>query len=144
MRRGFNFTEIEDSNYHDMKSVVKNFSFSTTPEDMIIKLTERALVVGISATAKVKTCIGNYDIKYLETKLGDRYIVPPTEDEKRISDEFYRLTDLLKGQYKINSIIIDDFDKFSDKEKCFEYIKNLFNGDVQQKYALMLEYKDII
>lgn len=143
MRRGFNFTEIEDSNYHDMKSVVKNFSFSTTPEDMIIKLTERALVVGISATAKVKTCIGNYDIKYLETKLGDRYIVPSTEDEKRISDEFYRLTDLLKGQYKINSIIIDDFDKFSDKEKCFEYIKNLFNGDVQQKYALMLENKDI-
>lgn len=139
MRRGFNFTEIEDSNYHDMKSVVKTFSFPTTPEDVIINLTDRAMVVGISATANVKTCIGNYDIKYLEKKLGECYITPTIEDEKRIEENFNNLVRSLSGQYRINSVIVDNFDKFSDKDKCLEYIKILFKGEYEEKYASMID-----
>lgn len=143
MRRGFNFTEIEDSNYHDMKSVVKTFNFPTTPEDVIIKLTDRSLVVGISATAKVRTCIGNYDIKYLETKLDTRYITPTNEDEKRIEENFNNLINSLSGQYKINSVIVDNFNKFSDKEKCMEYIKTLFTGKYETKYTEMLDREKV-
>lgn len=143
IRRGFSFTEIEDSNYHDMKSVVKIFSFPTTPEDIILKLTERAFVIGISATAKVKTCIGNYDLGYLENKLKGRYVTATIEDEKRIEEEFNAQIDALKGQYSINSIIIDNIDKFSVKEKCLEYIRILFNEELQTKYSILLEDKDI-
>lgn len=138
MRKGFNFTEIEDSNYHDMKSVVRNYNFSTTPEDVILKLTDRSLVVGISATAKVNTCIGNYDKKYLETKLKEKNIILPKEDECRVEAEFNSLVGSLSGQYKIHTKIIDDFNVFSDKEKCVIYINELFKGDNKEKYISIL------
>lgn len=139
IRRGFNFTEIEDSNYHDMKSVVKNYSFSTTPEDVILKLAERSLVVGISATAKVNTCIGNYDKKYLETKLDEKNIVSTQEDDERIEAEFNQLIGALNGRYQIHPKIIDDFNVFSEKEKCIIYINDLFKGTAKEKYISRLE-----
>lgn len=139
LRKGFNFTEIEDSNYHDMKSVVRNYNFSTTPEDVILKLTERSLVIGISATAKINTCIGNYDKKYLEAKLKQKSITSTQEDDCRVEAEFNSLLDSLRGQYKIHPKIVDDFNVFSAKEKCVIYINELFKGELKEKYISILE-----
>lgn len=139
MRKGFNFTEIEDSNYHDMKSVVRNYNFSTTPEDVILKMTEHSLVVGISATAKVDTCIGNYDKKYLEAKLKDKNITSTQEDEERVGEEFKKTISALDGKYQIHTSIIDDFNVFSDKEKCALYINELFKDGIKEKYVAILE-----
>ncbi|MGN0796465.1 MAG: hypothetical protein ACI4MT_05890 [Christensenellales bacterium] len=139
MRKGFNFIEIEDSNYHDMKSVVRNYSFPTTPEDVILKLAGRSLVVGISATAKVDTCIGNYDKNYLESKLNNKFITSTKEDEERVAAEFNRLINDLSGQYQIHTNIIDDFNVFSDKEKCLLFINELYEGNLKEKYIAILE-----
>ncbi len=141
MRRGFNFTEIEDSNYHDMKSVVHKFDFPTTPEDVIIKLADRALVVGISATAKIKTCIENYDIDYLSKKLNERMIDIDESDERRIADNFDALIKKLFGQYQIHTSLVDDFQVFSDKEKCAVMIQKIFGENKQEKYLKILEDK---
>ena len=138
MRKGFNFTEIEDSNYHDMKSVVHNYSFPTTPEDALLKLAARALTIGISATAKIKTCIGNYDLSYLKDKLGDYFIEIELEDKKRISKDFNALMNSTKGKYTINTKIIDNYDAFSKKELCEILINQLFEGELANKYINML------
>lgn len=133
MRKGFNFTEIEDSNYHDMKSVVHNFSFPTTPEDALIKLASRSLVIGISATAKIDTCVGNYDLSYLADKLVNNYIEIESEDENRINKSFQEMIDETKGKYKIHTYIIDD-GFFSKKEQCEKLIKILFKDELCKIY----------
>ena len=139
MRRGFNFTEIEDSNYHDIKSVVHNYKFHTTPEDILITIAEKALVVGISATAKVPTCIGNYDLNYLRNKLKQTFIDIAQQDEDRIAASFETMVNETKGQYDIHTIVVDDIDVFSDKEKCENIIKVLFEGECRDKYLTILE-----
>lgn len=139
MRKGFNFTEIEDSNYHDMKSIVRNFSFPTTPEDVLLKLVDHSLVVGISATANVDTCIGNYDKKYLGSKLKEKNITSTQEDDERVSEQFKKTIGALEGKYQIHTDIIDDFNVFSDKEKCVLYINDLFKGEIKDKYIAILE-----
>ncbi len=138
IRRGFNYTEIEDSEYHDAKSVVHNFNFPTTPEDIIIRLAESALTIGISATARVNTCIGNYDLKYLEDKLGSRFLPLESEDESRICSDFESLINRLNGKYSIHSNIIDDYKCFSDREKCIEIINELFCEEYREKYIELL------
>lgn len=138
IRRGFNYTEIEDSEYHDAKSVVHNFNFPTTPEDVLIRLTEQALVIGISATAKIDTCIGNYDLKYLSDKLSSRLLSMEAEDESRIISEFETLINRLKGKYSIHANIIDDYVCFSDREKCIEIINEMFFEEYKDKYLELL------
>ncbi len=143
MRRGFNFTEIEDSNYHDIKSVVHNYKFHTTPEDILISLSEKALVVGISATAKIPTCIGNYDLTYLRKKLRQAFIDITQEDEQRIKNSFECMVNETKGQYVIHTSVVDDIDVFSDKEKCENIISQLFQGEYKDKYLQILETQKI-
>lgn len=138
IRRGFNYTEIEDSEYHDAKSVVHNFNFPTTPEDVIIRLAEQALTIGISATARVDTCIGNYDLKYLANKLGSKYLPIEADDESRIRSDFEELINRLKGKYSIHAHILDDYKCFSDREKCIEIIDELFFEEYRKKYIELL------
>lgn len=137
-RKGFNFTVIEDSNYHDMKSVARNYIFSQSPEDILIKLVKKALVVGISATANIKTCIGNYDLDYLRSKLKEDYIDISEVDQERIQSEFENQIKASRGQYTIHASIIDDFDVFSEKEKCEKLIEKLFSGELNSKYSKLL------
>ena len=142
-RKGFNFTEIEDSNTHDMKSIVHIYNFNTTPEDVIVKLAMKGLVVGISATAQIETCIGNYDLKYIKKLLKDKYIEIDFINRKRIADEFCSMKKEFEKQRKINIEIIDNLSVFSDKEKCEKIIKILFNGEFREKYlSLLQEIKD--
>ncbi|MCL2177175.1 MAG: hypothetical protein FWB72_04450, partial [Firmicutes bacterium] len=47
-RKGFRFTEIEDSNYHELQSVARQFNFETTPENVIALVALKARVVGVS------------------------------------------------------------------------------------------------
>lgn len=143
MRLGFNFTEIEDSNYHDTKSIVRNYNFPTTPEDIIVRLANNALVVGISATAKVYTCIGNYDYKYLKTKLKDKLIEIDDEDQQRIIAIFKGTIGKLHGQYEIQAKVVDNFNCFTDRERCIELIKLLFQDELKQKYLMILDDKKI-
>lgn len=143
MRRGFNFTEIEDSNYHDIKSVVHSYKFHTTPEDILLRLAERALIVGISATANIETCIGNYDLHYLRKKLKQTFINIEEEDRDRIANSFEGMISETKGKYDIHTKIVDDFAVFSDKEKCITIINSLFENEYKDKYLSILEEKKL-
>ena len=58
---------------------------NNTPEKFILSLADRARVVGLSATAS-KSVTGNYNLDYIQTKLGDKYYDLSQEDIKRITD----------------------------------------------------------
>ena len=63
-------------------------TFPETPESQLATWAEQAMVVGVSATAKLPTVVGNYDLKYLIDRLGETYQEMTAEER-----------DLLRGEY---------------------------------------------
>ena len=85
---GFRYYDFEDSEMHDTKSKVYVTDFDRTPEKLLLDLANNNLVVGISATAKMKTVIGNYDLKYLRKKLGDNFLELENAEIQILKTEF--------------------------------------------------------
>ncbi|MCL1468738.1 hypothetical protein [Argonema galeatum] len=71
---GFRYYDIVDSDEHDTLSKIYMFNFSRTPESFLAGVCSKAMVVGISATAGLDTNIGNYDLEYLKSRLGNSFI----------------------------------------------------------------------
>lgn len=140
MRKGFEFTEIEDDHNHDLQTKLHAFKFDTTPEDIITKLSIKSRVVGISATASIDTVIGNYDIEYLKKILSDDFYAIPSNDRSRLENQFLE-SQKIYDDYKIEikTLAIDDFNSFSDKEKCIEIINSLFKNENKEFYVKYLE-----
>ena len=67
---GFRYYDFIESCDHDFQSRILLDSFQDTPEKLIIQLSKKAKVIGISATATIKTVTGNYDIDYFESEVG--------------------------------------------------------------------------
>lgn len=140
MRKGFEFTEIEDDNNHDLQTKSHAFKFDTTPEDIITKLSIKSRVVGISATASIDTVIGNYDIDYLKKILRDDFYYIPIVDHDRLENEFLESQKIYDDyNIEINTLPVDKSNFFSDKEKCIEIINELFNEEKRNFYLDYLE-----
>ena len=140
MRKGFEYTEIEDDNNHDLQTKSHAFKFDTTPEDIITKLSIKSRVVGISATASVDTVIGNYDIDYLKKILRDDFYYIEDSDYIRLEKQFLESQKVYDNfNIKIKTEAIDNFKFYTDKEKCIEIINSLFNEDNGKFYLDYLE-----
>lgn len=131
-RKGFNFTEIADSNYHDLQTITHKFSFETTPENLIALMSDKARVVGVSATASLETVIGNYDLKYIKETITN-YIEITQEDSKRIRGNFEETQKIYKD-VNIKVKLIDDLNCFDDNDKIKTLLPQIYNGSHLEKY----------
>lgn len=86
--KGFRYFDFEDSEQHDVQSKIYISSFDTTPEQILLNLAENNFIVGISATAKNKSVIGNFDLKYLEKKLKENFIDIDQNERTTLQNEF--------------------------------------------------------
>jgi len=139
IRKGFKFIEIEDSNYHDLQSLIHQFNFDTTPENLLIEVARKSKLIGISATATLPTVIGNFDLDYLKDSLKESYCEISDDNRSRIKYEFEKRQKLYDDNVSINPILIDDVDGFTDKEKSKEILKTIFKKDLLSKYLANLE-----
>lgn len=96
---GFRYYDFINDENHDFQSKILLTSFSDTPEKVLLKICNRAKVIGISATATLKGVISNYDIEYLKLKLNDKYYSIPKENQLALKQKF---NDLNKGYENIN------------------------------------------
>ncbi|MFA6824209.1 MAG: hypothetical protein WCR38_01230 [Bacteroidales bacterium] len=83
---GFRYYDFNDDISHDVSTSIAMCYLNNTPEKFIISLASKARVVGLSATASIKSVTGNYNLEYIETKLKTAYYQISTEDKKRISE----------------------------------------------------------
>lgn len=86
---GFRYYDFEDSDVHDTKSKIFITDFDTTPERMLLDLAKENFVIGISATARLKSVLCNYDLQYLKDQLG-------------AGKHFYELSEAEQQQFKHN------------------------------------------
>ena len=139
-RKGFRFTEVEDSDQHSLQSIARPFNFATTPENIMILIAQASRLIGVSATASIKTVIGNYDLDYIESVLDDKFVHITDEAKERIETEF-RKTQEIYDKINIKVELIDDLNSFSDKEKAETLLKRLFKGELLDKYIKDLNDK---
>ncbi|OGO76485.1 MAG: hypothetical protein A2Y23_01855 [Clostridiales bacterium GWB2_37_7] len=141
--RGFRYYDFIDEPDHNLQSHIMLYDFLDSPEKLLVKMCEKAKVIGISATATLDTVLGNYDIMYLKKVLGDGYYEMSDEDRNRLRHEF---TDFIKGYENVNiqvslvnysqNLDVDLFDIFGQKvfvDKYKEKLERQFQG---QEYAL--------
>lgn len=81
---GFRYFDFNDDISHDTTTKIEMCYLNGTPEKFLLNLALKAMVVGISATATIKTVTGNYDLDFLSHKLGNAYYEIPEEDQTRI------------------------------------------------------------
>ena len=89
---GFSHFDFCDDYSHDNTTIIRKFVFEDTPENILSTICSLSKVVGISATATFKTVLGNYDIDYLEWRLGDFFVKPTKDDITRLKKNFEEQT----------------------------------------------------
>lgn len=83
--RGFRYYMFRDDRDDSMRSVIGMVSMDSTPEKVLLRVCRRALVFGMSATAELESVIGNYDLDYLRSELGDRFLPSVSDDPHLLS-----------------------------------------------------------
>ncbi len=83
---GFRYYDFIDDEQHETITKTFIYNFNTTPEKFLLRLAERAKVIGISATAKIETVTGNYDIGYLKKQLGDNFLELTGDEKSQLKD----------------------------------------------------------
>lgn len=73
-KRGLVLNWFIDSEKHDLQTKFNAVYFNITAENYMLSLISKCLVLGLSATARIPTVLDNYDLEYLEEKLGDNLL----------------------------------------------------------------------
>lgn len=92
-----------------------------TPELLLLNMCEKNFIFGISATANMETCMGNFDIKWLRSKLKNNYFSLTTLEKEKLKEALLKINSFEKGiERKINI-----YCGKTEMSKGFENIKKL-------------------
>ena len=130
--RGFNYYDFEDDETHGLNTRIHQTAYYRSPEAVLLRVldTEGVKVIGVSATATLRTCVRNFDLRYLSYQSAFREYTP-SEEEIASLDAAYAKAMEHYGDVNIVPIIIG-----TDHERCFENSRNvlkLFNLDLMKE-----------
>lgn len=137
---GFGMYEVYDMGYAtDSEEVeLKYYSLFTTPESILLNLTQNNLVFGLSATAEVNRYVKNFDLDWLQNELGKSYYETTKDDieliqqanqskfERRNNQTTVQITEKIispKAEELINSFVQTHQQEFETGKKQ-EFRKN--------------------
>lgn len=99
---GFGYYAFLDDPSSRERAIIQLLSCPVSAEKVLLKVCERALVFGISATAEFETVLGNYDLNYLKSRLGSHYL-PSIADDAGLRNQI----DAAYGNYESENICWD-------------------------------------
>ena len=68
-RNGVHFITLVDGDTHEMSTRIEMCELQNTPEQQLLKMAEKARIIGISATASLDSALCNYDLDYIESQM---------------------------------------------------------------------------
>ncbi len=144
--KGFRFYDFVDDYSHNSITKIFIYSVHNTPEKFILKLAEKAKVIGISATALLNTVTGNYDIKYFKRQLGRRFLELSDEDKNRLKALFEEQN---KGYSNINVKLLgsqeekleQNFEDLFDNKELANDIISKIKTDISENYIINRYFK---
>ena len=106
---GFNYYEFIDDEEH---STTTNFGYTElndTPEKWLLKISMRAKVLGISATAQIESVLCNYDIPFLKDQLGSNFLLLENSEQKKLEANFKKEMEAYhNGRVTVRVNVIDE------------------------------------
>lgn len=146
---GFRYYDFVDDDSHQSKTKTFIYNFQNTPEKFILKLAEKSKIIGISATAKVKTVTGNYDVSYFKRQLGNSFF-ELNKKEKELLSNLFNQQNKYYNKVKIETKWLSfsnyesDFEKLlEDKELAIDIIGKLKNNNPKITDYLFYRYLKI-
>jgi hypothetical protein len=127
--RGFKFFEFVNSDSHNEETKVNFVQIDETPEKILLFLAKNAKVIGLSATAQIKSVLSNYSLKYLKRELQGSL--------QTLTNETYE--SLIKSQE-------DKWKPYQDKTihiHVESVDRNKENYSFQDRIKLIVENKDL-
>lgn len=136
---GFRYYDFVDDDLHQSKTKTFIYNFQNTPEKFILKLAEKSKVIGISATALIKTVTGNYDIRYFKRQLGNNFI-ELSKEEKNILYDLFNKQNENYNKVKIHTEWVS-FISDEDREHIVSEFEKLFENKelAEEIYGLTLK-----
>ena len=136
---GFSATYLDDDETHEYDTYFSKYQIKITPERGLLYLSNKAKVIGLSATAKNNSVISNFAIDYIKDKLGEDYYELSEEEEQILQDNYdelyknYNVNINVKSVYAVCDVgplelcIVsdDDIKFFKEFEKEFENIVDI-------------------
>ena len=105
---GFKYFEFVDSDTHLGKTLFNYIQIMDTPEKIILFLAQKSKIVALSATATLKTVIGNYDLDYLSKELGNNYCLIDTLVKNEVKNDLEnRWASYRKGTVQVELDVLD-------------------------------------
>ena len=124
--KGFRYYTILDSDLYDTQSKIQYVAIDDTPEKILLRVCNKAKVIGVSASSTLRTVTGNFDINYLEVRLGKLFKHLTKEERMHLKDKFEKQTCFYnKVNLETQSILINDLN--------YEEIISSFDNDISQK-----------
>ncbi len=84
--RGYSLFFLQESSTHREDIFLKYHNVALTPEFLLFHLTKRNLVIGISATAAIEAIAHNFNLRYLQKKLGTRVHTMSEAQKEELQD----------------------------------------------------------
>ncbi len=122
---GISFYHFIDSDNHASITNINYYNFEITPEKYLLNLLDNARIIGISATADVKTVLGNFNIDYLKSSLDARYYKLSSEDMNRMTDKFVAQ----KNESNKYEILVKHIESVNEEIDLSQYIKQKLNNE---------------
>jgi len=142
---GFRYYDFVDGDTHDLTSRIYMCSFELTPEKLLLKLAQKANVIGISATATINTPIGNYDLEFISQRLGDNYRSVNDDEYNSLKNRFLELTrgydqlSIKARLIKCNEDLETALEIFEDESFGNQLLEEL-NTNYQGRYFFIRRY----
>lgn len=133
---GFRYFVFKDDPSHNMQSEIRLYDFSDTPEKILLRMAQKARVIGISATATIDTVLGNYSQEYLKRMLQDDYYVMPREDRERLENAFadstkhYSKVKIQAHPISCDEEIKKELEKIYENERLIDYYAEKLEMDI--------------
>ncbi len=152
---GFRYYDFVDDDSHQSKTKTYIYSFHNTPEKFLLKLAEKSKVIGISATSKIETVTGNYDMSYFKRQLGPKFLELNSMERKILTDLFkeqnkhYSKINIHTEWVGINNIETDFEKLFGNKELARDIVCEMKNFktsdyDINRYYKISYAFKQFL
>lgn len=132
---GFQYFCMENDFAHDLSTDVYYYHFNELPEHFVLGIACKNIVIGLSATATLKTYVKNYDVNFLCKKLGNSFIQINKEEIDLLSKDFEQNEktniniEYFNNQKQINTIsifkeMLSKIDLYYERIQWSEIFKN--------------------
>lgn len=134
---GFTYYSLLDGAHHNDNTIISMVDIPHTAESMLAKMSNNALVIGLSATAAIPSATGNYNLGWIEENINDYIDVIseyPEIDEEVTNFLHQRHQPYREGNIKVCTHVIDNGKIAQNKE-------NLYGGDRRTPAPALSDFK---